>query len=122
MNDRLKREQLEAGRCTKGLCSDLSKSWEACCGLRRGVTLRLKSPQPHRERKRKKLVTGASFRIRWSPQNPTVPAHQTREKWRALWVLCRGWLTAEWQETAGISAGNTLVSAGMAPHFRRDSS
>lgn len=67
MNNRPKREQLEAGRCAEGLCSDLSKSWEACYGLRRrDVTLNLMGLQPHTEKERKEPVRG------WF-QNQTEP-------------------------------------------------
>lgn len=67
MNNRFKRNGRGAGRCRKGLCSDLSKSRGACCGMRRGdVTLNLMGPQPHTEGKRKELATEVGFRIRQS--------------------------------------------------------
>lgn len=65
MNSRPKRVQLEAGRCTRGRYSNLSRRQEDCCVLRgRDVNLSSMGPHSHTVGKRKELVIAAGSRIR----------------------------------------------------------
>lgn len=69
----------------KELHSNLSKSWEALCGLRgKGVDLTLMGPPLLTVGKRKELVTEQVPGPEGAPEGPTVHVHWTREGRGAL--------------------------------------